>query len=44
LAPIGLAVLFAIAGCAVRVLANRRRMADWARDWAATGPRWSSLR
>jgi len=44
LAPIGLAALLAVAGCAVRVLANRRRMAGWTRAWAAAGPRWSSLR
>jgi hypothetical protein len=43
-APIGLAVLLMVAGGVVRVLANRRRMAGWARDWAVTGPRWSSLR
>jgi hypothetical protein len=43
-APIGLAVLLGVAGGAVRVLANRRRMAEWARAWAAAGPRWSSLR
>lgn len=44
LAPIGLATLLVVAGCVVRVLANRRRMAEWTRGWAATGPRWSSLR
>jgi hypothetical protein len=44
LAPIGLAALLVVAGCAVRVLANRRRMAGWTRAWAAAGPRWSSLR
>jgi len=44
LAPAGLAVLLVVAGSIVRVLANRRRMASWTRDWAATGPRWSSLR
>jgi hypothetical protein len=44
LAPIGLAALLVVAGCAVRVLANRRRMAEWTRAWAAAGPRWSSLR
>ncbi len=43
-APIGLAVLLTVAGGVVRVLANRRRMAGWTRDWAVTGPRWSSLR
>jgi hypothetical protein len=44
LAPIGLAALLVVAGGIVRVLANRRRMAGWTRAWAATGPRWSSLR
>ena len=44
LAPIGLAALLAVACGVVRVLANRRRMAGWTRAWAATGPRWSSLR
>ncbi|HUB39537.1 MAG TPA: hypothetical protein VMA72_11850 [Streptosporangiaceae bacterium] len=44
LAPIGLAALLAVAAGVVRVLANRRRMAAWTRAWAATGPRWSSLR
>ena len=44
LAPIGLAVLLAIAGCVVRVVANRRRMAAWTQAWEVTGPRWSSLR
>jgi hypothetical protein len=44
LAPIGLAALLAVAGGIVRVLANRRRIAGWTKAWAATGPRWSSLR
>jgi hypothetical protein len=44
LAPIALAALMAVAGGIVRVLANRRRVAGWTRAWAATGPRWSSLR
>ena len=43
-APIGLAVLLVVAGGVVRVLANRRRIADWTQAWAVTGPRWSSLR
>jgi hypothetical protein len=43
-APIALAVLLGVAGGIVRVLAYRRRMAGWTRAWAATGPRWSSLR
>ena len=44
LAPIALAALLVVAGSVVRVLANRRRMAGWTTAWAATGPRWSSLR
>jgi hypothetical protein len=44
LAPIALAALVGVAGGIVRVLANRRRAAGWTRAWAATGPRWSSLR
>ena len=42
--PIGLAVLLVVTGAVVRIAANRRRMAGWTRAWAATGPRWSSLR
>jgi hypothetical protein len=42
--PVALAVVLAIAIGVTRVLANRRRMACWAREWEATGPRWSSLR
>jgi len=42
--PVGLAVVLSIAASAVRVLANRRRMAAWGKDWEAIGPRWSSLR
>lgn len=44
LTPAALGVLLLIAGDAVRVLANRRRMADWTRAWEAAGPRWTSLR
>ena len=43
-APAGLALLLTIASGVTRVMANRRRMACWAREWEATGPRWSSLR
>ena len=43
-APAGLALLLAIAIGVTRVVANRRRLACWAREWEATGPRWSSLR
>jgi hypothetical protein len=41
---VGLAALLSITACVVRVLANRRRMADWTNAWEAVGPRWSSLR
>jgi hypothetical protein len=42
--PLALAVMLTIAIGVTRALANRRRMACWAREWEATGPRWSSLR
>jgi len=44
LAPVGLGVLLLIAGDVVRVVANRRRLADWTRAWEAAGPKWTSLR
>ncbi len=44
LAVLSAGVLLAAAAWAVRVLANRRRLASWTQAWAATGPRWSSLR
>jgi hypothetical protein len=44
LAPALLGVLLLIAGDVVRVVANRRRMADWARAWEVAGPKWTSLR
>jgi hypothetical protein len=44
LAPVALGVLLLIAGDVVRVVANRRRMADWTRAWEAAGPKWTSLR
>jgi hypothetical protein len=40
----GLALLLWVAALAVRVLANRRRMAAWTKAWEAIGPRWSSFR
>jgi hypothetical protein len=42
--PLALAVVMAIAIGVTQVAVNRRRMACWAREWEATGPRWSSLR
>lgn len=41
---VGLGVLLALALAAARTVANRRRMAAWARAWEVTGPRWTSLR
>jgi hypothetical protein len=43
-APAALALLLSITACAVRVVANRRRMAGWTKAWEAVGPRWSSYR
>jgi hypothetical protein len=43
-AVFGLAGLLSLVAVAVRLAADRRRMADWARAWAATSPRWSQFR
>jgi hypothetical protein len=40
----GLALLLSMTGWAVRVLANRRRIALWTKAWETIGPRWSSFR
>lgn len=40
----GLGVLIGIAAAVARAAVNRRRMANWARDWEIVGPRWTSLR
>lgn len=40
-AVLGMAAVMLTASRAARLAADRRRMADWARDWAATSPRWS---
>lgn len=37
----GWAVALALGAVAVRVLANRRRMAGWQREWDVSGPLWS---
>jgi hypothetical protein len=37
----GWAVALALGALAVRVLANRRRMAGWQREWDVSGPLWS---
>jgi len=42
--PVGIAVLVTLAATAVHAVANRRRLAGWARAWEATGPSWTSLR
>ncbi len=42
LAAVGLAMTVFGLGCAVRWVANRRRMAYWAIEWACFGPRWSA--
>ncbi len=44
LAPVALAGLLSGLACAVRWLLNRRRMADWAADWASIGPGWTRHR
>jgi hypothetical protein len=43
-AVFGLAGALLLIAVAVRLAANRRRMADWARAWAVTSPRWSQFR
>jgi hypothetical protein len=40
----GLALLLSMTAWAIRILANRRRIADWTKAWEAIGPRWSSFR
>ena len=40
----GVAALFAIVAAAIRAAINRRRMAEWTRDWDVVGPRWTLLR
>lgn len=37
----GWAVALALGAVAVRLLANRRRMAGWQREWDVSGPLWS---
>lgn len=41
---VGLAVTLIVIGVLVRRALNRRRMAGWDADWAATGPRWTPRR
>src|SRR5215469_8741462 len=40
----GVAALFAIVAAAIRAAINRRRLAEWTRDWDVVGPRWTLLR
>jgi hypothetical protein len=42
-AGLGLAVLLALLAYLIHLRMNRRRLAVWEADWAATGPRWSRL-
>ena len=41
-APVFLALLLILAGWIVRLILNRRRLADWENEWKAVGPRWRS--
>lgn len=43
LAGLGLGLALALLTYLIRVTMNRRRLAAWEADWAATGPRWSRL-
>jgi len=43
LAVIGWGAVIGLSAVAVRVLAERKRMAAWEQEWAASGPRWSHL-
>jgi hypothetical protein len=43
-APFCLALLLMLAGWIVRLVLNRRRLADWENEWNAVEPRWRSPR
>jgi len=43
-APVFLALLLILAGWVVRLVLNRRRLADWENEWNAVEPRWRSPR
>ena len=43
-APAFLALLLILAGWIVRLVLNRRRLADWETEWNAVEPRWRSPR
>jgi hypothetical protein len=42
-AGLGLALALALLAYLTHLTMNRRRLAAWEADWAATGPRWSRL-
>jgi hypothetical protein len=42
-AGLGLALALALLAYLIHLAVNRRRLAAWETDWAATGPRWSRL-
>jgi hypothetical protein len=44
LGVVALGFLLTITGALVRHVLNNRRMAAWAADWRATGPRWTARR
>jgi hypothetical protein len=39
-----LALLLVLAGWIMRMILNRRRLADWENEWTAVEPRWRSPR
>jgi hypothetical protein len=43
LAGLGLALALGLLALLIHLIVNRRRLAAWEADWAATGPRWSRL-
>jgi MFS family permease len=43
MAGLGLAAALALLAALVHLVLNRRRLAAWDADWAATGPRWTRL-
>lgn len=43
LAGLGLALALTLLAILTHLMVNRRRLAAWEADWAATGPRWSRL-
>jgi hypothetical protein len=42
-AGLGLALALALLASLTHLIMNRRRLAAWEADWAATGPRWTRL-